>query len=197
MDVYKITEVTIKNISEPAEEYGKKASEARGTYTLTTIKIGDLVGCPSVRKFGFRADYALFDNGWQLENIDFSKPFWNDQGGECTYQSSDISKYIGDSYAGKILSLSECDRSEGDKRLCQNITLQITSGKVIHAQIGAGVKIYNNRGAVIYEINSYDSSVGMDIAFYNAMENLKNEDNIWVTVSCGGDSGCDIRRLEL
>jgi len=94
LDVYKITEVTIKNISEPAEGYGKKVSEARGTYTLITTKIGDLIGCPPVRKFWFRANYALFDNGWKLENIDFSKPFWEDQGGECTYQSSDISRYI-------------------------------------------------------------------------------------------------------
>ncbi len=103
-------------------------------------------------------------------------------------------------YDGKILSLSRCDLSEGDRRTCHDLTIKLSSGKVIQASIwGLGaVQIYNNRGGVIYKVNPSDSSADMRIKFDSAIRNLlKKGANVWVNISCGGDSGCYISIIRL
>ena len=103
---------------------------------------------------------------------------------------------VSGNYVGKISLIENCDLGMDDKRICQEITAELSSGKVIRADAwGGGTPIYNESGREIHRPNIPQSSINMANSFYSAIEKIRGK-SVLMDVSCG-EMGCNIHLIRI
>jgi hypothetical protein len=100
-------------------------------------------------------------------------------------------------YEGRIIRSSFCDLPQGDKRMCQRITVQLGTAKVIDGSLWGGVlTIYDSMGTVLYKgDNNASGGEGWE-KFSKGIGYLKVGVNVRMTLSCNR-SHCDINQINL
>lgn len=100
-------------------------------------------------------------------------------------------------YEGRIIKLSFCDLPQGDKRMCQRITVQLGTAKVIDGSLWGGVlTIYDSKGTVLYKGDNHASGGEGWEKFSKGIGYLKVGVNVRMTLSCNR-SHCDINQINL
>ena len=100
-------------------------------------------------------------------------------------------------YEGRIIRSSFCDLPQGDKRMCQRITVQLGTAKVIDGSLwGGALTIYDSKGTALYKgDNNAGGGEGWE-KFSKGIGYLKVGANVRMTLSCNR-SHCDINQISL
>ena len=100
-------------------------------------------------------------------------------------------------YEGRIIKSSLCALSQGDRRMCQRLTVQFITGNVIDVSLwGAAVKIYDSTGTVLYDGDNNALGAEGRAQFSKGISYLKVGANVKVNLSCN-HPGCETNSIAL